>query len=99
MLFYVALNSQGHIATGSLQVEETSAHCIVNHQASPSNYQHEAPSPRFELGASEVGGETFSFTAFMKVAISLEMMVIDDQLIYCTTYNMDNHVQCLKDQF
>ena len=25
-------NSQGHIATGSLQVEETSAYCTVNHQ-------------------------------------------------------------------
>ena len=34
LLFYVAFNSQGHIATGSLQVEET-----VNHRASASNYQ------------------------------------------------------------
>ena len=39
LLFYVAFNSQGHIATGSLQVEETSAYCTVNHQASASNYQ------------------------------------------------------------
>ena len=38
-LFYVAFNSQGHIATGSSQVEETSAYCTVNHQASASNYQ------------------------------------------------------------
>ena len=37
--FYVAFNSQGHIAMGSLQVEETSAHCTVNHRASASNYQ------------------------------------------------------------
>ena len=37
--FYVAFNSQGHIATGSLRVEETSAYCTVNHQASASNYQ------------------------------------------------------------
>ena len=37
--FYVAFNSQGHIATGSLQVEETSAYCTVNHRASASNYQ------------------------------------------------------------
>ena len=39
MLFYVAFNSQGHIATGSLQVEKTSAYCTVNHRASASNYQ------------------------------------------------------------
>ena len=39
LLFYVAFNSQGHIATGSLQVEETSAYCTVNHWASASNYQ------------------------------------------------------------
>ena len=38
-LFYVTFNSQGHIATGSLQVEETSAYCTVNHRASASNYQ------------------------------------------------------------
>ena len=28
-----------HIATGSLQVEETSAYCTVNHRALASNYQ------------------------------------------------------------
>ena len=39
LLFYVAFNSQGHIAMGSLQVEETSAYCTVNHRASASNYQ------------------------------------------------------------
>ena len=39
LLFYVAFNSQGHIATGSLQAEETSAYCTVNHRASASNYQ------------------------------------------------------------
>ena len=39
LLFYVAFNSQGHIATGSLQVEETSAYSTVNHRASASNYQ------------------------------------------------------------
>ena len=39
LLFYVAFNSQGHIAMGSLQVEETSAYCTVNHWASASNYQ------------------------------------------------------------
>ena len=33
------INSQGHIATGSLQLEETSAYFTVNHQASASNYQ------------------------------------------------------------
>ena len=38
-LFYVTFNSQGHIATGSLQVEETSAYCTVNHRAPASNYQ------------------------------------------------------------
>ena len=32
-------NSQGHIAMGNLQVEETSAYCTVNHRASASNYQ------------------------------------------------------------
>ena len=39
VVFYVAFNSQGHIAMGSLQVEETSAYCTVNHRASASNYQ------------------------------------------------------------
>ena len=39
LVFYVAFNSLGHIATGSLQVEETSAYCTVNHWASASNYQ------------------------------------------------------------
>ena len=43
-LFYVAFNSQGHIATGSLWVEEPvhtswSRFCTVNHQASVSNNQ------------------------------------------------------------
>ena len=32
-------NSQGHIAMSSLQVEEASAYCTVNHRASASNYQ------------------------------------------------------------
>ena len=39
LLLYIAFNSQGHIATGSLQVEETSAYYTVNHRASASNYQ------------------------------------------------------------
>ena len=39
LFFCVAFNSQGHIAMGSLQVEETSAYCTVNHRASASNYQ------------------------------------------------------------
>ena len=39
LLFYVAFNSQGHIATGSLQLEETSAYCTVNHWSSANNYQ------------------------------------------------------------
>ena len=39
LLLYVKFNSQGHIATGSLQVEETSAYCTVNHRALASNYQ------------------------------------------------------------
>ena len=39
LLFYVAFNSQGHIAMGSLQVEETSAYFNVNHRVSASNYQ------------------------------------------------------------
>ena len=39
VVFYVAFNSQGHIATGSLHEEETSAYCTVNHRASVSNYQ------------------------------------------------------------
>ena len=46
--------------TGSLQVEETSAYCIINHWASASNYQlsnMEAAGLRFEPAASEVGGE------------------------------------------
>ena len=33
------VNSQGHITTGSLQVDETSAYCTVNHRASASDYQ------------------------------------------------------------
>ena len=36
---YAVFNSQGHIVTGSLQVEETSTYCTVNHRASASNYQ------------------------------------------------------------
>ena len=40
LLLYIAFNSKGHIAMGSLQVEETSAYCTVNHRASASNYQH-----------------------------------------------------------
>ena len=36
---YVTFNSQGHVVPGSLQVEETSAHCIVNLRASASYYQ------------------------------------------------------------
>ena len=39
---FVALrrvHHQGHITTGSLQVEEISAHCTVNYRASASNYQ------------------------------------------------------------
>ena len=39
LLCYVTFNSQGHIATGSLRVEETSAYCTVNHRALVSNYQ------------------------------------------------------------
>ena len=39
LLLYVTFNSQGHIATGSLQVEETSAYCTVNLRALASNYQ------------------------------------------------------------
>ena len=43
-LFHVVFNSQGHIAMGSLQVEEPVYSCWsifhpVNPQASPSNYQ------------------------------------------------------------
>ena len=60
LLFYIAFNSQGHIKMGSLQVEEISAYCTVNRRASASNYQLsniKRPAPRFELVASEVGGE------------------------------------------
>ena len=39
LLLYVAFNSQVHIVTGSLPVEEASAYCVVNNQASASNYQ------------------------------------------------------------
>ena len=39
LLVYIAFNSQGHIATGSLQVEKTSAYCTVNHWASGISYQ------------------------------------------------------------
>ena len=38
LVFYVALNSQGFILTGSLQVEETSAKLTVNHQVLASYY-------------------------------------------------------------
>ena len=40
-MFYVAFNRQGHIAMGSLQVEETSAYRTVNHPASVSNYMYQ----------------------------------------------------------
>ena len=59
-VFICYFNSLGHIATGSIQVEETSAYCTVNHQALASNYQHEAPGPRFEQAASEVEGENYN---------------------------------------
>ena len=36
-LFYATFNSQGHIAMGHLQVEDTSAYGNVNHAASASN--------------------------------------------------------------
>ena len=39
LLFYIAFNSQGHIAMGSLQAEETSACCTVNLRALARNYQ------------------------------------------------------------
>ena len=39
LLFYVTCNNQGHIVTGSLQVEETSAYCTVNHWTLARNYQ------------------------------------------------------------
>ena len=39
LLFYIVFDSQGHIAMSSLQVEETSTYCTVNHRASASNYQ------------------------------------------------------------
>ena len=39
LLFYITFNSQGHITTVSLQVEETNAYGTVNHQASANNYQ------------------------------------------------------------
>ena len=39
LFFYITFNSQGHIVPVSLQVEETSAYCTVNHRASASNYQ------------------------------------------------------------
>ena len=60
LLFYITFNSQGHIATGSLQVEEASAYCTVNHRASGSNYQlwkYEVAGPRFKQAASEVGSK------------------------------------------
>ena len=68
--FYVAFNSQGHIATGSLHVEETSAYCTVNYRALASNYQlsnMKRPAPRFEQVASEVGGENSNFCHFIQV--------------------------------
>ena len=59
VLLWVRLDLFVVFATGSLQVKETSAYCTVNHRASTSNYQLsniEAPGPRFEPAASEVGG-------------------------------------------
>ena len=61
-LFYVKFNSQGHIVTGSLQVEEPvhtswSIFCTVNHRASASNYQlsnNRAEIRSFEPATSEV---------------------------------------------
>ena len=65
LFFYIAFNSQGHIAMGSLRVEEPvhtswSRFCTVNHRASASNYQlsnMEVPGQRFELATSEVEGK------------------------------------------
>ena len=60
LVFYVTFYSQGDIATGSLQVEETNAYCTVKHRALASNYHlsnMKRLAPRFEPAASEVGGE------------------------------------------
>ena len=61
-LSYVMFNSQGHIVTGSLRVEEPvhtswSIFCTVNHWASASNYQLSntwAEIQSFEPATSEV---------------------------------------------
>ena len=63
MLFYIALNSQlRHIATGSLQVEETMHYKPPGIGKQLPTFQHEAPGPRFKLAASEVGGENSTTT-------------------------------------
>ena len=56
LLFYVTFNSQGHIATGSIQVEETSAYCTVNHRASASNYQLSNMKHRPEIRTDHLRG-------------------------------------------
>ena len=65
-LFYVTLKGQGHIATGSLLVEELvhtswSRFCSVIHRALAiqvlPTLQHEAPGPRFKLATTEVEGK------------------------------------------
>ena len=61
LLLYVAFDSQGHIATASLQVEETSAYCTVNHQASTSNYKL-SNMKRFKPAAPEVRENSNRYT-------------------------------------
>ena len=60
-IFYVTFNSEGHIATGSLRVEESvhtswSEFCTVNHRASASNYQLDNGSPQAEIRTSHLKG-------------------------------------------
>ena len=57
-LCVVLRRSQGHIATSSLQVEESSAYCTVNHWSLAGNYQlSNMKHPARDSAVSEVGGE------------------------------------------
>ena len=84
LLFYVAFNSQGDIVMSSLQVEETSADCTVNHRESASNYELSNTFPRFEPASSEVGGENSNpYTTDAPGKINTHAIIcIDSEVIY-----------------
>ena len=87
MLFYVAFNSQSHIATGSLQVEETS----VNHWASESNYQLS----NMKRPAQDSNRRSQRLEARTLTTTPPSPQPIDDIVQYCEDFNKHGTIICL----